>query len=82
MPRILPASSLRFGERLGDLDAAALAAAAGMDLRFDYNAGCARVEQRFGCRFCFFALWLPWSRAERRHHISSECLLPDTHEFS
>ena len=50
MPRILSAISRGFVGVLGDLDAAAFAAAAGVDLRLDHHA----AAERFGRRFRFF----------------------------
>ncbi len=44
-----------FFRRLGDLHAAALAAASGMDLRLDDNAGRTLVEQGLGRGLSFFA---------------------------
>ena len=41
MPSILPASVARLGRALGDLDAAALAAAAGVNLRLDDDGAAA-----------------------------------------
>ena len=48
--------------RLGDLDAAALAAAAGVDLRFDYDSGCAG------------AATVPWRPL--RPHLAKSAIVP------
>src|SRR6185437_1478775 len=46
----------RFFDRLGNLYAAALAASASVNLRFDDDAACARVEQGFGSDFGLLAV--------------------------
>ena len=45
----------RFFHRLGNLHATALAAAAGMNLRFHHNSGRAGIEQVHGCSFGLLA---------------------------
>ena len=68
--------------RLGDLHAAAFAAAAGVDLRFHHHAGGAASNKLLRGRFGFFARCRPSRRAARRRHTSSGLLWPGTHEFS
>ncbi len=60
-----------FFSRLGQLDAAALAAASGVNLRLDDNAGCALVQQGLGRSFGFLAAFdhVP---ARHRHSVLRE----------
>ncbi len=68
--------------RLGDLHAAALATPAGVNLRLDYNSGCAIVEEFAGRRIGFLYALDHVSREAQPLHTSTEWTCPGTREFS
>ena len=82
MPRILEASSAASATDLASLYAAALAAAPGVDLRFDHNPGRARIEKLSGCGFGFLRSFRHLTAWHRRPHTSLGFLWPGIREFS
>ena len=71
-----------FFRRLGYLDAATLAAAAGVDLCLDDDAGCTVAEQRLGRSRALLRGSRPCAHAARRHRTSRGWPFPGTHVFS
>ena len=71
-----------FFRRLGNFHAAAFAAAAGMNLRFHYDAGRAILEKAPGLHQARLRGFRPSGRAAQLLHTSREWPFPGTHVFS